>query len=90
MPSGSHAISGGQPPSAFASTCERAYRLALLPFNSPWSLIGLPAMSVPAGFVEGLPVGMVIVAPRFGEQQVRRAGHAFQQTTDWHLKRPPV
>ena len=66
------------------------YRLALLPFNSPWSLVGLPAMSVPAGLVGGLPVGMVIVGPRFGEQQVLRAGHAFQQATDWHTKRPAL
>ena len=64
------------------------YRLSLLPFNSPWSLIGLPAMSVPAGYVDGLPVGMTIVGPRFGEQVVFRAGHAFQQATDWHERRP--
>jgi aspartyl-tRNA(Asn)/glutamyl-tRNA(Gln) amidotransferase subunit A len=67
---------------------QKTYRLALLPFNSPWSLIGLPAMSVPAGFVGGLPVGMTIVGPRFGEETVFRAGHAFQQVTDWHERRP--
>jgi len=67
-----------------------AYRLALLPFNSPWSLIGLPALSVPAGFVGGLPVGMVLVGPRFGEVAVLRAGHAFQQATDWHERRPAL
>ena len=66
------------------------YRLALLPFNSPWSLVGLPAMSVPAGFVGGLPVGLTIVGPRFGEQVVLRAGHAFQQATDWHERRPSL
>ena len=69
---------------------QLAYRLALLPFNSPWSLIGLPAMSVPAGFVDGLPVGMVIVGPRFGEEVVLRTGHAFQQATDWHERRPAL
>jgi aspartyl-tRNA(Asn)/glutamyl-tRNA(Gln) amidotransferase subunit A len=45
-------------------------------------------MSVPAGFVGGLPVGMTIVGPRFGEETVFRAGHAFQQVTDWHERRP--
>ncbi len=69
---------------------QLAYRLALLPFNSPWSLIGVPAMSVPAGFVDGLPVGMVIVGPRFGEEVVLRTGHAFQQATDWHERRPAL
>lgn len=67
---------------------ELAYRLALLPFNSPWSLVGLPALSVPAGFVGGLPVGMTVVGPRFGEEVVLRTGHAFQQATDWHERRP--
>lgn len=69
---------------------QLAYRLALLPFNSPWSLIGLPALSVPAGFVGGLPVGMLIAGPRFGESVVLRAGHAFQQATDWHERRPAL
>ena len=69
---------------------QLSYRLALLPFNSPWSLVGLPAMSVPAGFVGGLPVGMTLVGPRFGEAAVLRAGHAFQQATDWHERRPAL
>ena len=71
-------------------TEQQTYRLALLPFNSPWSLVGLPAMSVPAGFVGGLPVGMTLVGPRFGEAAVLRAGHAFQQATDWHERRPAL
>ncbi len=69
---------------------QLTYRLALLPFNAPWSLVGLPALSVPAGFVGGLPVGMVIVGPRFGDAAVLRAGHAFQQATDWHERRPEL
>ena len=69
---------------------QLTYRLALLPFNAPWSLVGLPALSVPAGFVGGLPVGMVIVGPRFGDAAVLRAGHAFQQATDWHERRPAL
>jgi aspartyl-tRNA(Asn)/glutamyl-tRNA(Gln) amidotransferase subunit A len=66
------------------------YRLALIPFNSPWSCLGLPAASVPCGFVDGLPVGLALVGRRFGEDVVLRAAHAFQQFTDWHERRPPL
>jgi aspartyl-tRNA(Asn)/glutamyl-tRNA(Gln) amidotransferase subunit A len=65
------------------------YRLALIPFNSPWSCLGLPAASVPCGLVEGLPVGLALVGRRFAEGVVLRAAHAFQRATDWHERRPP-
>jgi aspartyl-tRNA(Asn)/glutamyl-tRNA(Gln) amidotransferase subunit A len=64
------------------------YRLALIPFNSPWSLAGLPAASVPCGFVDGLPAGLALVGRRFGEATVLRAAHAYQQATGWHERRP--
>jgi aspartyl-tRNA(Asn)/glutamyl-tRNA(Gln) amidotransferase subunit A len=64
------------------------YRRALIPYNSPWSLSGLPVASVPCGFVAGLPVGLALVGPRLGEEAVLRAAHAYQEATDWHLKRP--
>jgi aspartyl-tRNA(Asn)/glutamyl-tRNA(Gln) amidotransferase subunit A len=64
------------------------YRLALIPFNSPWSLAGLPAASVPCGFVGGLPAGLALVGRRFGDATVLRAAHAYQQATDWHEQRP--
>jgi aspartyl-tRNA(Asn)/glutamyl-tRNA(Gln) amidotransferase subunit A len=67
---------------------ELPYRLALIPFNSPWSLAGLPAASVPCGFVDGLPVGLALVGRRFDEGTVLRAAHAYQQATDWHERRP--
>jgi aspartyl-tRNA(Asn)/glutamyl-tRNA(Gln) amidotransferase subunit A len=66
------------------------YRLALIPFNSPWSLAGLPAASVPCGLVDELPVGLALVGRRFEEQAVLRVAHAFQQATDWHERRPPI
>jgi aspartyl-tRNA(Asn)/glutamyl-tRNA(Gln) amidotransferase subunit A len=69
---------------------ETLYRLALIPYNSPWSLVGSPAASVPCGFVEGLPVGLALVGPRLGEPTVLRAAHAFQQATDWHERRPAL
>jgi Asp-tRNA(Asn)/Glu-tRNA(Gln) amidotransferase A subunit family amidase len=67
---------------------EVPYRLALIAYNSPWSLGGLPVASVPCGLVDGLPVGLALIGPRLGEEVVLRAAHAFQQATDWHLRRP--
>jgi aspartyl-tRNA(Asn)/glutamyl-tRNA(Gln) amidotransferase subunit A len=66
------------------------YRLALIPYNSPWSLAGVPAASVPAGLVDGLPIGLAIVGRTGDEQTVLRAAHTFQCATDWHERRPPV
>lgn len=67
---------------------EVPYRLALIPFNSPWSFLGLPAASVPCGFVDGLPVSLAVVGPRLGEAAVLRLAHAFQKVRDWHRQRP--
>ena len=66
------------------------YRLALIPFNSPWSLAGLPVASVPAGFVDRLPIGLALVGRLRDEQTVLRAAHTFQCATDWHERRPPT
>jgi aspartyl-tRNA(Asn)/glutamyl-tRNA(Gln) amidotransferase subunit A len=66
------------------------YRLALIPFNSPWSLAGVPAASVPAGFVDGLPLGLAIVGRAREDATVLRAAHALQSATDWHGQRPPL
>ncbi|MGH3661528.1 MAG: amidase, partial [Micromonosporaceae bacterium] len=54
-----------------------------------WSLADVPAMSVPCGFVEGLPVGLQLTAAPWQEATVIRAGDAYQQVTDWHLAVPP-
>ncbi len=66
------------------------YRLSLIPFNSPWSLAGLPVASVPAGFVDGLPLGLALVGRPRDEETVLQAAHTFQCATDWHERRPPV
>jgi aspartyl-tRNA(Asn)/glutamyl-tRNA(Gln) amidotransferase subunit A len=57
-------------------------------YTLPASLAGLPGMSVPAGFVDGLPVGLQLLAPWFEETRLLGAAHAYQQSTDWHSKRP--
>lgn len=66
------------------------YRLSLIPFNSPWSCLGLPTASVPCGLVDGLPVGLALTGRRLAEAVVLRAAHAFQRVTDWHERRPPL
>jgi aspartyl-tRNA(Asn)/glutamyl-tRNA(Gln) amidotransferase subunit A len=53
------------------------------------NLAGLPAISVPCGFVQDLPVGLQIVGPHFSEARVLNAAHAFQKGTDWHTRVPP-
>ncbi len=69
---------------------EVLYRLSVIPTNSPWALASLPVASVPCGFVDGLPVGLALVGPRFAEATVLRLAHAFQTVTDWHQQRPPI
>ena len=52
------------------------------------NLAGLPAMSVPCGFVDDLPVGLHLVGAHFGEETLLRCGHQYQQQTEWHKACP--
>jgi aspartyl-tRNA(Asn)/glutamyl-tRNA(Gln) amidotransferase subunit A len=56
----------------------------------PVSLAGVPAISVPCGFADGLPVGLQIIGKAFDERTVLRAAHAFEQHTDHHKQRPQL
>ena len=56
----------------------------------PVNIAGIPAMSVPAGFVDGLPVGMQIMGKHLGEETILRAAYAYEQATDWHNMRPSL
>jgi aspartyl-tRNA(Asn)/glutamyl-tRNA(Gln) amidotransferase subunit A len=51
-------------------------------------LAGLPAISIPCGFVGGLPVGLHLVAPHLKEAPLLRLAHHFQRATDWHARFP--
>ncbi len=53
------------------------------------NLAGLPGMSIPAGFVDGLPVGLQIIGDYFNEARMLNVAHRFQQATDWHSREPP-
>ena len=52
------------------------------------NLAGLPALSIPAGLVNGLPVGLQLIGNYFGEGSLLNIAHQFQQNTDWHLRTP--
>jgi Asp-tRNA(Asn)/Glu-tRNA(Gln) amidotransferase A subunit family amidase len=65
-----------------------ARALAIM-FTACASVAGLPALSVPCGFVDGrLPVGFQIMGRRLEEALVLRVGHAYEQATEWHLRHP--
>ena len=49
----------------------------------PANMAGLPGMSVPCGFVDGLPTGLQIIGPRFSEARLYDIGMAYEQNTDW-------
>ncbi|MFQ5880599.1 MAG: amidase [Dehalococcoidia bacterium] len=71
-------IAGGEPP--------------LLPrLTAPFSLVGLPAVSVPCGFTrEGLPIGMQVAGRPFAEAAILNVAHTYQETTPWQRQRPPL
>jgi aspartyl-tRNA(Asn)/glutamyl-tRNA(Gln) amidotransferase subunit A len=52
------------------------------------NLAGLPAMSIPCGFAGGLPVGVQLIGPHFGEAKLLNAAHRYQMETEWHLEVP--
>ncbi len=56
----------------------------------PANLANIPAMSLPGGFVDGLPVGIQLMSREWDEAAIFRAAYAYQQATDWHTKRPVI
>ncbi|TAK77723.1 MAG: Asp-tRNA(Asn)/Glu-tRNA(Gln) amidotransferase subunit GatA [Dehalococcoidia bacterium] len=59
-------------------------------YTIPANIAGLPGISIPCGFSEGLPVGLQLVGRHFEESTLLQAAHAYGTVTDWHLRRPPV
>ncbi|MFQ3229935.1 Asp-tRNA(Asn)/Glu-tRNA(Gln) amidotransferase subunit GatA [Reinekea sp.] len=54
------------------------------------NLAGLPGMSVPCGFVDGMPVGLQVIGNYFEEAKLLNIGHQFQSATEWHTRKPQV
>jgi aspartyl-tRNA(Asn)/glutamyl-tRNA(Gln) amidotransferase subunit A len=54
----------------------------------PANIAGVPGVSIPAGFVDGLPVGMQIIGKHFAEETILRVAYAFEQATEWHKQKP--
>ncbi len=52
------------------------------------NLAGLPALSLPCGFIDGLPAGLQLIGPHFAESRLLAAAHAYQRDTDWHRRAP--
>ena len=71
---------GGSPPK------DPGFR-SIIPMGN---LAGLPALVLPCGFAEGMPVALQLVGAPFGENTLLAVGREFQGKTDWHKRRPPM
>jgi aspartyl-tRNA(Asn)/glutamyl-tRNA(Gln) amidotransferase subunit A len=59
-------------------------------FTISVNLAGHPALSLPCGFTKSnLPIGLQLIGPRFGEEKILQAAHAYEQGHDWHTRLPP-
>jgi len=56
----------------------------------PINIAGLPAISIPAGFADGLPIGMQIIGKPFSEETLLKIAYAYEQATDWHKRKPNI
>jgi aspartyl-tRNA(Asn)/glutamyl-tRNA(Gln) amidotransferase subunit A len=56
----------------------------------PVNMAGLPGISLPCGFLNGLPVGLQILARAYDEETMLRAAYTYEQATDWHTQRPTL
>lgn len=79
----------GEPTARAPGQSESIVRAELLRFTRPANQTGFPALSMPCGFTRaGLPVGLQLMAPRWGEARLLAIALAYEEATDWHKKHP--
>lgn len=59
-------------------------------FTIAVNLAGVPALSLPCGYSEGLPIGMQIIGPHFSEDKILQTGFAYEQASSWHERKPAL
>ncbi len=59
-------------------------------YTAAVNLAGVPALSIPAGFLAGRPVGLQVIGNYFDEGRLLNCGHQFQLATDWHQRFPEI
>ena len=70
---------------------ESTVRAELLRLTRPANLAGLPAVSIPCGFTrEGLPVGLQLIGPKWGEARLLAVALAYEEATEWHNRHPKL
>ena len=72
------------------STRERPKKRGLTDLGAIGNLLGWPALSLPCGFANGLPVGIQLVTRPFNENRILALGAAFQKETGWHRQQPSI
>lgn len=69
----------------------QSVRGSLVRMNRPANFTGFPAISVPCGFTRaGLPIGLMLHGPEWGEAKLLRVAFLYEQATEWHKRQPPV
>jgi aspartyl-tRNA(Asn)/glutamyl-tRNA(Gln) amidotransferase subunit A len=79
------------PPPTIEEAVRLGIELEMIRNTAPFNVYGLPTISLPCGFTRsGMPIGMQLSGPRFGEAKVLALAHAYEQGTEWHAKRPTL